>query len=42
MIPLAWLPQMPKACASASSDNPYSRPAAAAAPKLPVIAVGWK
>ena len=42
MIPAAWLPQMPKACTSWSSGSLNSRPAAAAAAKLPVIAVGWK
>ncbi len=41
MMPEAWLPQMPKACTSWSSVNPWSRPAAAAAAKLPVSAVGW-
>src|SRR5438132_1363972 len=42
MIPAAWLPQMPKACTSWSSESLNSRAAAAAAAKLPVIAVGWK
>ena len=42
MMPEAWLPQMPKARTSASSDNPRSRAVAAAAAKLPVMAVGWK
>ena len=42
MIPLAWLPQSPKAVASSAAVSPRSRPAAAAAPKDPHSAVGWK
>ena len=41
MIPDAWLPQSPKAVTSARV-SPRSRPAAAAAPKDPQSAVGWK
>ena len=40
MIPLAWLPQIPKARTSSSSVSPYSLPAAATAPKVPARAVG--
>src|SRR2546427_676289 len=42
MMPEAWLPQMPKAFTSASSESLNSWPAAAAAAKPAVIAVGWK
>ncbi len=42
MMPPAWLPQIPKARVSSSSDRPRSRPAAAAAAKPAVRLVGWK
>ena len=35
------LPAMPNALAASAGDSPLSRAAAAVAPKIPQIAVGW-
>ena len=42
MIPPAWLPPIPNAWTSCARSSPWSFPAAAAAPKVPATAVGWK
>ena len=41
-LPADWLSAMPSAEAMASPDRPNTRPAAAAAPNAPHVAVGWK
>ena len=42
MEPAACDPQIPSALAMVAASSPRIRPAAAAAPKVPQVAVGWK
>src|SRR5512146_925806 len=42
LMPDAWLPARPRACAVRSADSPNSRAAATAAPNTPATDVVWK